>query len=104
MTRLRLAEFDALLDDVCHVLEPWSTEWLTLCGTPAGDWRGHPFELTPRDPVLLTVVWLRRYPIHEVLGFLFEVSDSTVCRYIGRVLPVLEAAGRITMRLPDPEP
>ena len=63
---------------------------------------GHPFDLTPRDQVLLTVVWLRRYPIHEVLGFLFGVSDSTVCRYIRRVLPLLEATGRTTMRLPDP--
>jgi DDE superfamily endonuclease len=30
------------------------------------------------------------------------VSDSTVSRVIGRVLPLLEQAGRDTMRLPDP--
>ena len=47
---------------------------------------GHPFDLTP-GAGLLTVVWLRRYPIHEVLGFLFGVSDSTVCRYIGTSCP-----------------
>ena len=63
---------------------------------------GYPFDVTPRDQTLLTAVWLRRYPIHEVLGFLFDVSDSTVSRYIRRVLPLLEAAGRATMRLPDP--
>jgi hypothetical protein len=52
--------------------------------------------------VLLTVIGLRLYPIHEVLGYLFGVSDSTVSRLIERVLPVLEQTGRDTMRLPDP--
>jgi hypothetical protein len=55
-----------------------------------------------RDHVLLTVIWLRLYPIHEVLGYLFGVSDSTVSRLIERVLPVLEQSGRDGMRLPDP--
>jgi hypothetical protein len=59
-------------------------------------------ELDARDQLLLTVVWLRVYPTNEVLGYLFGVSDSTVSRVIQRVLPVLEAAGRDTMRLPDP--
>jgi DDE superfamily endonuclease/Helix-turn-helix of DDE superfamily endonuclease len=63
---------------------------------------GHPFELEMRDHLLLTIVWLRLYPIHEVLGYLFGVSDSTVSRLIERSLPLLEQAGRDTMRLPDP--
>lgn len=63
---------------------------------------GHPFELVARDHILMTVIWLRLYPIHEVLGYLFGVSDSTVSRIIERVLPLLEQAGRATMRLPDP--
>ena len=50
----------------------------------------------------MTVIWLRLYPIHEVLAYLFGVSDSTVSRWIERVLPLLEHAGRDTMRLPDP--
>jgi hypothetical protein len=41
---------------------------------------GHPFELERRDQLLLTVIWLRLYPIHEVLGYRFAVSDSTVSR------------------------
>lgn len=63
---------------------------------------GHPFELEGRDHLLLTVIWLRLYPIHEVLGYLFGVSDSTVSRLIERVLPILEQSGRDGMRLPDP--
>jgi hypothetical protein len=63
---------------------------------------GRHFELAARDQILLTVIWLRQYPIHEVLAYLFGVSDSTVSRVISRVLPLLEQAGRDTMRLPDP--
>jgi hypothetical protein len=57
--------------------------------------------LSMTDQVLLTVIWLRLYPIHEVLGYLFGVSDSTVSRVIERVLPLLEASGRDTLRMPD---
>ncbi len=102
MTGLRLAEFDELLQDVLPLFGAAETKRLTRATRRRAVGGGHPFELAPRDQVLLTVVWLRRYPIHEVLGFLFAVSDSTVGRYIQRVLPLLEATGRATMRLPDP--
>jgi DDE superfamily endonuclease/Helix-turn-helix of DDE superfamily endonuclease len=58
--------------------------------------------LDERDQLLLTVVWLRQYPTHEVLGYLFGVHRPTVGRYLGRALPLLEQAGRDTMRMPDP--
>src|SRR5206468_11874634 len=51
---------------------------------------------------LLTIFWLRHSPTQEVLGYLFGVSDSTAKRAIARCLPLLEAAGRDTMRMPDP--
>ena len=65
--------------------------------------RGGPdFELKARDQILLTVVWLRHYPTLETLGALFGVSDTTAGRYVRRIAPLLEAAGRDTMRTPDP--
>ncbi len=36
-----------------------------------------------------------------MLALLFDVTASTVSRTIARVLPVLEAAGQATMRMPD---
>src|SRR5262249_53006189 len=63
---------------------------------------GHPFALADADRLLLTVVWLRRDPTQECLGFLFGVSDSAALRALRRCLPVLEAAGKDSMRLPDP--
>jgi DDE superfamily endonuclease len=63
---------------------------------------GDAFDLGPADQLLLTVLWLRHYPTQEVLGYLFGVSDSTAKRAIDRCLPLLERAGRGTMRMPDP--
>lgn len=102
MTGLRLAEFEDLLTDIVPRFGAAETARLTRAERQRAIGGGHPFDLAPRDQTLLTVIWLRRYPIHEVLGFLFDVSDSTVSRYIRRVLPLLEASGRATMRLPDP--
>jgi hypothetical protein len=98
-----VSEFDSLLK------EEWSTRFiqaerrrLTRPQRQRQIGGGHPFTLSPQDQILLTLVWLRIYPKHEVLGFLFGVSDSTAGRYVVRVLPLLEKSGRDAMRLPDP--
>jgi hypothetical protein len=102
VTGLRGAEFDELLADVLPRYAQAEQERLTRPDRQRAIGAGHPFDLNERDHILLTVVWLRVYPTHEVLGYLFGVSDSTVSRLIGRVLPMLEQAGRDTMRMPDP--
>lgn len=102
VTGLRITEFDELLVDVLPCYAQTEQERLTRPHRQRAIGAGHPFDLSMRDHILLTVVWLRVYPTHEVLGYLFGVSDSTVSRLIGRVLPVLERAGRDTMRMPDP--
>jgi hypothetical protein len=58
--------------------------------------------LAPRDQILLAIIWLRQYPTNEMLGFLFGVSDSTTSRILSRLVPLLEASGKDTMRMPDP--
>jgi len=102
VTGLRVAEFDQLVKDVLPKYGEAEQARLERAERQRAMGGGHPFELALRDHVLLTVIWLRVYPVHEVLGYLFGVSDSTVSRVIERVLPVLEQAGRDTMRMPDP--
>jgi hypothetical protein len=102
VTGLRVAEFDELLADVLPQYADHEQQRLERPDRQRAIGAGHPFELKERDHILLTVVWLRLYPTHEVLGYLFGISDSTVSRLIRRVLPVLEQAGRDTMRMPDP--
>jgi hypothetical protein len=102
LTGLSAAQFDALYRDVAPRLAEAERERLTRPNRKRAIGGGHPFELTRRDQVLLTVVWLRRYPILEALGYLFGVSQATAIRAVARVLPVLEQAGLDTFRLPDP--
>lgn len=102
MTGLGVAAFDELVQDVLPELGQAEQRRLSQRPRRRAIGAGRHFELGGRDQILLTVVWLRQYPIHEVLAYLFGVSDSTVSRAISRVLPLLEQAGRDTMRLPDP--
>jgi len=101
-TGLPVHLFDDLLDDVLPMYLEAEERRLNRPQRQRAIGAGHPFELAVGDHVLLTVIWLRLYPIHEVLGYLFGVSDSTISRLIERVLPILEQSGRDGMRLPDP--
>lgn len=102
MTGLSLAQFRALEIEFAPRFEQAEAARLTRPGRRRAIGAGHPFELARRDQLLMTVVWLRRYPINAVLGYLFGIEETTALRTVRRVLPVLEAAGLDTMRLPDP--
>lgn len=101
-TGLTVGLFEQLIDDVLPMYVEAEQQRLSSRPRQRAMGAGHPFELELHDHVLLTVIWLRLYPIHEVLGYLFAVSDSTVSRLIERMLPILEQSGRDGMRLPDP--
>jgi hypothetical protein len=100
MTGLHLAEFDGLARDVVPTIEAAASAERERQKRRRAEGGGHPFALSFRAQLLLTVVWLRVYPTSPVLGFLFGISHPTVLRTITRVLPILEQAGRHTMRLP----
>lgn len=102
MTGLRVHEFDDLVNDLLPAYVEAEHQRLDRPDRQRAIGAGHPFDLDDRDQILLTIVWLRVYPIREVLGYLFGVSDSTVSRTINRVLPLLEQNGRDGMRMPDP--
>src|SRR3954467_2917741 len=102
LTGLTVTAFDALAADVVPAIEAAHRKTLDRPDRQRAIGAGGEFGLTTADQVLLTVVWLRQYPTQEVLGFLFGVSDSTALRAVRRCLPVLEQAGKDTMRMPDP--
>ena len=102
MTGLRPREFDALLDEIRPRFADAEAHRLERTERQRAIGGGDKADLSARDQILLTVIWLRLYPTHDVLGFLFGVSQPTVGRYIRHVLPVLEKAGQASMRLPDP--
>src|SRR5215210_7758329 len=102
LTGLTVAAFDELAADVVPAVEAAHRKTLERPNRQRAVGGGGDFDLSTADQVLMTVIWLRQYPTNEVLGFLFGVSDSTASRVRTRCLPVLEHAGRDTMRMPDP--
>jgi DDE superfamily endonuclease/Helix-turn-helix of DDE superfamily endonuclease len=110
LTGLRVGEFDQLTKDMAPMHARAQQERHTLSITAARTFKhreravggGCPPILKAQDQLLLTVVWLRKYPTNEVLGFLFGVSDSVVSRLVRRWAPLLAQAGTDGMRMPDP--
>ena len=102
MTGLRVGEFDSLAKDVLPQFEAAENQRLARPTRQRAGGAGEKPHLDNRDQLLLTVIWLRQYPTHDVLGFFFGVSQPTVGRYIERMLPVLEQSGRDSMKGHDP--
>jgi hypothetical protein len=102
MTGLTVAAFDQMLPELVAAFAADRRRRLDRPGRRRAQGGGDDFDLGIADQFLLTVVWLRQYPTQECLGYLFGVSDSTALRAVRRCLPLLERAGKDTMRLPDP--
>jgi hypothetical protein len=102
LTGLRVAEFEALAADLLPRFAAAEHQRLDRPNRQRAIGGGRAFGLAPRDQLLCSVVWLRQYPTYPVLAYLFGRDDATVRRYVVRWLPLLEAAGLETMRLPDP--
>jgi DDE superfamily endonuclease len=102
MTGLSVAAFDDMLPELLTAFTADRRRRLDRPGRQRAVGGGDDFDLAPADQLLLTIVWLRHYPTQECLGYLFGVSDSTAKRAVDRCLPLLEQAGKDTMRLPDP--
>src|SRR5215212_6440792 len=101
LTGLTLEEFDHLLGQMLPEYERAEYKRHARADRLRAPGAGRDFALDPRDQLLLTLVWLRRYLTHALLGWLFGVSDSTSVRVVGRILPILARLGRSTMRMPN---
>ncbi len=92
MTGMTLAEFNALAAAVIVRLEAAERSRLDRKERKRAPGGGHPYGLSPHDRILLTVLWLHRWATHDVLGFLFGVSKTTVARTIAQIRPLLRNA------------
>lgn len=102
MTGLQVREYEEWLRDVLPAYQRAEQARLERPNRQREAGGGREARLSERDQILLSVVWLRQYPVHEVLAYLFGTSTPAVSRYLAHVLPVLSAAGKDTMRMPDP--
>jgi hypothetical protein len=102
MTGLRGNEWEELLHSILPRFADAEEQRLSRAKRQRDLGGGDKPSLAAREQILLSIIWLRLYPTHDVLGFLFGISQPTVGRYLQHVLPVLEQMGCDTMRLPDP--
>jgi hypothetical protein len=102
MTGLTVAAFDDLVTNLLPACVSAKQQRLKRPNRQRAIGGGRHDDLCWTNQLLLTVIWLRTYPTNEVLAYLMGVSDSTISRVIARILPLLEASGKDTMRLPDP--
>jgi hypothetical protein len=102
MTGLPVAEVIALVDDLRDTFADAEVARHSRPPRRRAIGAGRRVGLDARDQLLLATIWLRHYPTNEALAYFFGVSDSTVSRIIHRWLPLLEQAGKDTMRMPDP--
>jgi hypothetical protein len=102
MTGLRVGEYDAWLGEVLARYQQAERERLARPNRQREMGGGRAATLSEADQILLTVVWLRQYPVHEVLAYLFGTSRPAVSRDLAHVLPVLEQAVKDSRRMPDP--
>src|SRR5262245_37789664 len=100
LTGLTVAVFDDLAAGVVPAVAAAHRKKLDRPDRKRAIGGGDAFDLPAADQVLLTVIGLRQHPTNEALGSLFGGSDSTASRARARCLPVLERAGRDTMRMP----
>jgi len=104
MTGISVAEYRQLVRELAAPYAEAERRRLARPGRRRAIGGGRRFVLSPADQLLLTIVWLRQYPTFPVLGYLFGLDDRPAARIVARIVPLLEAAGRDSMRLPDPGP
>jgi len=93
VTGLTVSEFDDYMEPLIVTASENHKESLMRESRQRDIGGGRDFDLDWRDQFLATLVWLRLYPTNEVLGYFFDISDSSANRVIHRCLPVLEKAG-----------
>jgi hypothetical protein len=93
LTGMTVAGFDALYDEfvaaqaASRAASPRTVRHATPRLRAPG--AGRPHDLSERDRLLMTLVWLKVYPTYEVLGFFFMLHQGNARRNVLDVLALL---------------
>jgi hypothetical protein len=93
VTGLSVKEFDSYSEPLIIELAQAERSRLERKARKRAVGGGRNHDLKWREQLLMTLVWLRLYPTCEVLGYFFNVSDSTANRVVRRCLLILEQEG-----------
>ena len=90
LTGLSVEEFDQLYRDVKQVYEEAEEYRLTRPNRVRKRGAGRKFRRDLRNRLLLVLTWLRVYPSCRVLGLLFNLDKSTICRNLKMMVSLLQ--------------
>jgi len=95
LTGLTVEKFDELLSKVRPIFESTEKKRLSRADRKRAIGAGRKYELTLDELLVLVLMYYRLYVSQAVLGVLFDVSESTVCRRIRQIEPLLASVFRI---------
>lgn len=90
MTGLSVEEFDQLYREVKQVYPDAEERRLARPDRIRKRGAGRKFRRDVRSRLLLVLTWLRVYPSYGVLGLLFNLDKSTICRNLKVMLSLLQ--------------
>jgi hypothetical protein len=89
LTGLSLDEFEVLYQQVVDDIERYDETQLEKRDRQRAVGAGRRYQHDARNRLLMAVIWLRIYPTYDVLGFIFDLDKSNICRNLKGVLAVL---------------
>jgi hypothetical protein len=103
LTGLTVPQFDQWLAEVRSLYEATEAARLARPNRQRQRGAGHQYALSLGDRLLLALVWLRLYPTYEVLGVLFDLDKSAICRNLQRMKTALRQVTVRDLRWPTSE-
>lgn len=104
LTGITPAAFDRLLAELEPRYQQADTKRKTRRPRQRKPGAGRQFALPLTDRFLMLLMYYRTYTTHALLGFLFGVDQSSVCRNINPLQPLLAGIFRIPERRVELEP
>jgi DDE superfamily endonuclease/Helix-turn-helix of DDE superfamily endonuclease len=98
LTGITPQKFDALLAEVAPRYEQAEARRKGRPGRRRRPGAGRKFSLDLADRLLMLLIYYRTYVTHAFLGFLFGVDQSSVCRNINPLQPLLAGIFRVPER------
>lgn len=98
LTGLTVEKFETLLEHVMLLFEAAEQQRLSRPHRQRAIGAGRPYALVLGEALVLVLMYYRLYVTHAFLGLLFDVSESTVCRRLQQIEPLLAQVFRLPTR------
>jgi hypothetical protein len=89
LTGVSIGEFETLHQQLVDEIERYDETRLERGDRQRAVGAGRRYDHDARNRLLMAMIWLRVYPTYEVLGFIFDLDKSNICRNLKGVLAVL---------------